>query len=146
MLRLLAVLLTLAAGCASAPLRTVTVDTAPKAIGPYSQAVIANGFVYTAGFTPRDPATDKQPEGDMAMLTNRVFDSLEAVLAGAGCTLQDVVKVTVFMTDLAEFAKMNEAYAARFGSHRPARSTVQVARLPGGARIEIEMVARLPRR
>jgi 2-iminobutanoate/2-iminopropanoate deaminase len=136
----------LAAGCASAPIRTVTVDKAPKAIGPYSQAVIANGFVYTAGQTPRDPATDKQPEGDIAFLTNRVFDNLEAILAGAGCTLQDVVKVTVFMIDLGEFAKMNDAYAARFGSHRPARSTVQVSKLPGGARIEIEMVARLPRR
>ena len=135
-------------GCASAPdgtLRTIAVAGAPKAVGPYSQGVVANGFVFTAGQTPRDPATGSPVEGDIAVQTNRVLDNLEAVLKGAGCTLQDVVKATVFMTDLGDFAKMNEAFSARFGSHRPARTTVQVAKLPGGAQLEIELVARIPR-
>jgi 2-iminobutanoate/2-iminopropanoate deaminase len=135
-------------GCTSTPgesLRTIDVAGAPKAAGPYAQGIVANGFVYTAGQTPRDPATGKQVEGDIAAQTNRVFDNLEAVLKGAGCTLQDVVKVTVFMTDLAEFGAMNEAFALRFGSHRPARTTVQVSKLPGNARLEIDLVARLPR-
>jgi 2-iminobutanoate/2-iminopropanoate deaminase len=138
----------LLSACASTPsggLRTITVANAPKAIGPYSQAVVANGFVYTAGQTPRDPVTGNAVEGDIDVLTNRVFDNLAAILRGASCTLQDVVKVNVYMTDLAEFGKMNEVYAARFGEHRPARSTVQVAKLPGNARIEIEMIARLPK-
>jgi 2-iminobutanoate/2-iminopropanoate deaminase len=86
----------------------------------------------------------KMVKGTIAEETNQVFDNLEAVLAGAGCTLADVVKTTVFMTDLASFAEMNGAYAARFGDHRPARSTVQVGALPGGGRVEIELVARVP--
>src|SRR5512142_2551303 len=105
-------------------LKPVSVSDAPKAIGPYSQAVVAGGFVYTAGQVPFDPATMKIVEGSITDQTNRVFDNLEAVLRGAGCTLADVVKTTVFMTDLGEFAEMNAAYAARFGDHRPARSTV----------------------
>ena len=131
--------------CAPATIHTITVAAAPKAIGPYSQGVVADGFLFTAGQTPRDPATGAAVEGDIDVLTNRVFDNLVAVLSGAGCTLRDVVKVTVYMTDLAEFTKMNETYAARFGDHRPARTTVQVAKLPGNARIEIEMVARIPK-
>ena len=83
--------------------------------------------------------------GDIAAQTIRVLDNLEAILKGANCTLQDVVKVTVFMTDLNDFGKMNEAYGSRFGSHRPARSTVQVSKLPGNAPLEIEVIARLPR-
>ena len=110
----------------ASPLRIIAVEGAPKAAGPYSQGVVANGFLYTAGQTPRDPATGNQVGGDIAAQTNRVLDSLESVLKGAGCTLQDVVKVTVFMTDLSDFAKMNEAYATRMGSHRPARTTVQL--------------------
>jgi 2-iminobutanoate/2-iminopropanoate deaminase len=136
------------AACTSAQqdrgLRTIAVEGAPKAVGPYAQGIIANGFLYTAGQTARDPATGNPVSGDIVVQTNRVIDNLEAILKGAGCTLQDVVKVTVFMTDLGDFAKMNEAYAARFGSHRPARSTVQVSKLPGNASLEMDVVARVP--
>jgi 2-iminobutanoate/2-iminopropanoate deaminase len=125
-------------------LRTIAVDAAPKAIGPYSQGISAGGFLFTAGQVPLDPATMKLVSGTIAEETNRVFDNLTAILAGAGCALNDVVKTTVFLTDMGSFAEMNGAYAARFGDHRPARSTVQVAALPAGARIEIELVAKLP--
>ena len=135
------------AGCASpdGSLRAISVTGAPKAVGPYSQGIVANGFLYTAGQIPRDPSTGNPVEGDITVQTTRVFDNLEAILKGAGCTLQDVVKATVFMTDLADFTKMNEAFALRFGSHRPARSTVQVSKLPGGAQLEIDLVVRVPR-
>lgn len=122
-------------------MKTVSVDDAPKAIGPYSQGVVAGGFLFTAGQVPFDPATMKIVEGDIALQTARVFDNLEAVLRGAGCALPDVVKATVFLADLADFAEMNKVYAERFGSHRPARSTVQVAKLPAGARIEVDLIA-----
>jgi len=125
-------------------LRTIAVDDAPKAIGPYAQGIAAGGFLFTAGQVPLDPATMKLVSGTIAEETNRVFDNLSAILAGAGCGLGDVVKTTVFVTDLGSFAEMNGAYAARFGDHRPARSTVQVGALPAGARIEIEVVAKLP--
>ena len=136
------------AACTSAQqdrgLRTVAVEGAPKAVGPYAQGIIANGFLYTAGQTAGDPATGNPVSGDIVVQTNRVLDNVEAILKGASCTLQDVIKVTVFMTDLGDFAKMNEAYAARFGSHRPARSTVQVSKLPANAQLEIDVVARVP--
>jgi len=93
---------------------------------------------------PLDPATMKLVEGDVALQTARVFDNLEAILRGAGCGLADVVKATVFLTDLGGFPKMNEVFAARFGDHRPARSTVQVSRLPAGAQVEIDLVAKMP--
>lgn len=125
-------------------MRTIAVDGAPRAIGPYSQAVAAGGFLFTAGQIPLDPATMKLVEGDIAASTDRVIDNLVAVLAGAGCQLTDVLKTTVFLADLADFAGMNEVYARRFGEHRPARSTIQVAKLPAGARVEIEAVAKLP--
>lgn len=125
-------------------LRTIAVDDAPKAIGPYAQGIAAGGFLFTAGQVPLDPATMKLVSGTITQETNRVFDNLTAILAGAGCTLGDVVKTTVFLTDMASFAEMNGAYAARFGDHRPARSTVQVGALPAGARVEIEVVAKLP--
>jgi len=134
-------------GCANmnrADMRPVAVSGAPKAVGPYSQGVVVNGFLYTAGTLPRDPATNKPVEGDITVQTNRVFDNLEAILAGAGCSLKDVVKVTVYMTNLDDFAKMNEAYAARFGESKPARTTIQAAKLPGGASMVMDMVARLP--
>jgi 2-iminobutanoate/2-iminopropanoate deaminase len=121
----------------------ISVDDAPKAIGPYSQGVVAGGFLFTAGQVPFDPATMKIVEGDIAVQTARVFDNLEAVLRGGGCVLSDVVKATVFLADLGDFAEMNRVYAERFGSHRPARSTVQVAKLPAGARIEIDFMARV---
>lgn len=123
--------------------RTIAVENAPKAIGPYAQGVVAGGFLFTAGQVPLDPATMKLVTGDIAAQTHRVFDNLEAVLSGAGATLADVVKTTVYLVDMADFAKMNEAYAARFGAHRPARSTVQVAALPAGARMEVDLVATL---
>jgi 2-iminobutanoate/2-iminopropanoate deaminase len=125
-------------------MKTVAVENAPKAIGPYSQGAIAGGFLFTAGQIPLDPGTMKLVEGDIGVLTTRVIDNLEAVLAGAGCKLTDVVKSTVFLADMGEFAGMNEVYARRFGDHRPARSTVQVAKLPAGARVEIEVIARIP--
>ncbi len=121
--------------------RTIAVPNAPKAIGPYAQGIVAKGLLFTAGQVPLDPATMKLVAGDIAAQTHRVFDNLEAVLAGAGATLSDVVKTTVFLKDMGDFAKMNEVYAARFGTHRPARSTVQVAALPAGASLEIELVA-----
>lgn len=125
-------------------LRTIAVENAPKAIGPYAQGIAAGGFLFTAGQVPLDPATMKLVSGTIAEETNRVFDNLTAILAGAGCGLEDVVKTTVFLTDMGSFAEMNGAYAARFGDHRPARSTVQVGALPAGARVEIEVVAKLP--
>lgn len=121
----------------------VSVPDAPKAIGPYSQAVKVGSLLYTAGQIPLDPATMKLVEGGIAAQTARVLSNLEAILRGAGATLGDVVKTTVFLADMKDFAAMNEVYAARFGAHRPARSTVQVAALPAGARIEIEVVAAL---
>lgn len=134
-------------GCATLPagsMRLIAVSGAPSANGPYSQGVVANGFLFTAGFTPRDPVTSKPLQGDMTVLANRVFDNLEAVLKGAGCSFKDVVKVTVYMTDLNDFSKMNEVMAAKFGDHKPARTTIQAARLPSGAALEIDFVARLP--
>jgi 2-iminobutanoate/2-iminopropanoate deaminase len=124
--------------------KVVAVSGAPAAAGPYSQGIVANGFLFTAGFTPRDPATNKLIEGDIKAQATRVFDNIEAVLKGAGCAFADVVKVTVYMTNLDDFAKMNEVMAARFGDNKPARTTIQAARLPGGAQLEIEVVARLP--
>ncbi len=125
------------------PLTTVSSDAAPKALGPYSQAIAAGGLLFTAGQVPLDPATMKLVEGEIAAQTARVLENLSAVLSAAGCTLDDVVKTTVFLTDMGDFAEMNRVYAERFGAHRPARSTVQVGRLPAGARVEIELVARL---
>ena len=101
--------------------------------------------MFAAGQIARDTASGNLVQGEIVVQTNRVLDNLEAVLKGAGCTLQDVIKVSVFMTDLNDFAKMNEAYAARFGQHRPARTTVQVAKLPTGAQLEMDVVAMIPR-
>lgn len=116
-------------------------EDAPRAVGPYSQAILAGELVFCSGQIPLDPATGQLVEGDIAAQTGRVLDNLAAVLAAAGSDLAHVVKTTVFLADLGDFAAMNEAYATRFGEHRPARSTVQVAALPRGARIEIECVA-----
>jgi 2-iminobutanoate/2-iminopropanoate deaminase len=124
----------------------VAVDGAPRpfAGAPYNQAIAAGGFVFTAGQVPLDPDTNLIVDGDVGAQTDRVLRSLAAVLAGAGCGLDDVVKTTVFMTDLGEFAEMNAVYATHFTSHPPARSTVQVAALPAGARVEIEAIALAP--
>lgn len=114
---------------------------APKAIGLYSQAIIANGFIFTAGQVGSDPKTGTLVEGGIEEQTEQVFKNIEAVLKTSGSSLDDVVKTTVFLTDLNDFAKMNEVYAKRFKSPFPARSTVQVARLPRDAKVEIEVVA-----
>lgn len=117
-------------------------DGAPKAVGPYSQGVWAGDLLYLSGQVPLDPATGKLVEGDVGPQTERVFDNLEAVLAAAGLTMHDVVKCNVFLIDMGDFAAMNEVYGERFTSPFPARSTVAVAGLPLGARVEIELVAR----
>ena len=120
----------------------VSTAQAPAAIGPYSQAVVIDGFVYTAGQIPLDPGTMEVVSEDVAVQTGRVMENLRAILAAAGSDFQHVVKTTVFLRDMADFAAMNEVYAAAFGSHRPARSTVAVAGLPRDVRVEIEVVAR----
>jgi 2-iminobutanoate/2-iminopropanoate deaminase len=121
----------------------IAVDGAPRpfAGAPYNQAIAANGLVFCAGQVPLDPDTGTIVEGDMGAQTHRVLQSLRAVLEGGGSGLDRVVKTTVFMTDLAEFGAMNEVYATYFPSDPPARSTVQVAALPAGARVEIEAIA-----
>lgn len=121
--------------------RAFETPDAPKAIGPYSQAIAANGFVYTAGQVGADPKTGALVEGGIAEQTEQVLKNLEAVLKAAGSSLDDVVKTTVFLADMNDFAKMNEVYARRFKTPFPARSTVQAARLPRDARVEIEAVA-----
>ncbi len=117
---------------------------APAAIGPYSQAVCAGGFVFCSGQLPIDPATGSLVEGDMTALTRRSLSNLSAVLKAAGVGLEDVVQCTVFLTELSEFPAMNAAYAEVFGEHKPSRSTVQVAALPKGSRVEIAAIAVWP--
>ena len=121
--------------------RTVTADGAPKALGPYAQAVDAGTLVFCSGQVGLDPATSRLVEGGIEAETARALENLKAVLAAAGLTLADVVKTTVFMADLAEFGTMNEVYARWFPSPHPARATVQVAALPAKARVEIEAIA-----
>jgi 2-iminobutanoate/2-iminopropanoate deaminase len=122
-------------------LRTVTTEKAPKAIGPYSQAIASGDLIFTAGQVGIDPATGKIVGGEIKIQTARVLDNMAAVLEAAGSGLDKVVKCTVFLADFAEFAAMNEVYAQRFGQHRPARSTVGTTALPLGARVEIECIA-----
>ena len=124
-------------------MQTVHTDHAPAAIGPYSQAIVANGFVFTAGQVPFDPESMQLVEGDIAAQTDQVMRNLSAILRQAGADLSTVVKTTVFLRDMNDFAAMNEVYARHFGEHKPARSTVQVARLPRDAGVEIECVALL---
>lgn len=116
-------------------------DRAPKAIGPYSQAIRAGDFIFCAGQTPIDPATGNLVEGGIEEQTRRVLQNLSAVLAAAGTSFDRVVKTTVFLLDMNEFARMNAVYAEFFSTNPPARSTVQVARLPKDARVEIELIA-----
>ena len=123
----------------------VSTPNAPAAIGPYSQAVEANGLVFLSGQIPLDPATGQMIEGDVSAQTERVMQNLEAVLAAAGCTFADVVRSGIFLADLGDFAKVNEIYGRRFVKDPPARATVQVAALPRGARVEIDMIAAKPR-
>jgi 2-iminobutanoate/2-iminopropanoate deaminase len=119
-------------------------DDAPKAIGPYSQAVSTDGWLYTSGQVGFDPATGELVSGGFEAQARRVFENLRQVLASAGCSFRDVVKATVYVVDLADFPKLNAIYAEAMGDHRPARSTVQVAGLPKGALVEIDLVAKLP--
>jgi 2-iminobutanoate/2-iminopropanoate deaminase len=119
----------------------VTSADAPAAIGPYSQAVKAGDFLYLSGQVPLDPKTGSLVEGGVKEQTQRVLDNLAAVLAAGGLGFSDVVKTTVFMTDLGRFAEMNEVYAKAFPAPAPARATVQVSALPKGAQVEIEAVA-----
>jgi 2-iminobutanoate/2-iminopropanoate deaminase len=123
------------------PIETVATSGAPRAIGPYSQALRAGGFLFTAGQVGFDPATGELVDGGIAEQTRRVLQNIRAILEAGGSGLAQVVKTTVFLVDMADFAAMNEAYAEAFGTHRPARSTVAVAALPRGARVEIEAVA-----
>lgn len=120
-------------------------DDAPKAIGPYSQATAAHGFLFTAGQIALDPATMDVVPGDVAAQTRQVLANLRAVLAAGGCTFADVVKTTVFLRTMDDFAAMNAVYAEAFGTAAPARSTVAVAGLPRNVLVEIECVAVQPR-
>lgn len=128
-------------GIAQSGKRAVESPDSPKVIGPYSHGIVANGFIFLAGKIGTDPKTDKLVEGGIAEQTEQAISNLEAVLRSAGGSLEDVVKTTVFLADMNDFAKMNEIYATRFKTPFPARSTVQVARLPRDARIEIEAIA-----
>jgi 2-iminobutanoate/2-iminopropanoate deaminase len=119
----------------------VATNAAPKAIGPYSQAVVVDGTVYTAGQISLDPKTGEVVGKTTAEQTEQVLKNLAAVLAGAGSELGMVVKTTVYLADMADFPAMNEVYAKHFGDHKPARSTVQAAGLPKGARVEIDAIA-----
>lgn len=127
-------------------LTRVETDAAPAAIGPYSQAMICGDLVFTAGQIPLDPTTGALVQGDIATQTERVLRNLEAVLAASGASLQTVVKTTVFLRDMNDFAGMNTVYESFFGGHRPARSTVQAARLPRDVAVEIEVIAAVTRR
>ena len=123
------------------PLEFVSTNGAPKAIGPYSQGVMADGLLFTAGQIALDPAKGELVGGGIAEQTERALENLRAILAEAGSDLSRVVKTTVFLIDMGDFTGMNEVYARAFGAHRPARSTVAVAALPRGARVEIEVIA-----
>src|SRR5690349_10682292 len=122
--------------------KSVTSARGPAAIGPYSHAVWAGDLLYLSGQTPIDPSTGKLIDGDVRAQTMRAFDNLEAVLVDAGLTMDNVIKCNVYLTSMADFPAMNEAYETRFARPFPARTTVAVAGLPLGASVEIEIVAR----
>ncbi len=121
----------------------VATNRGPKAIGPYSQAIKANGFLFLSGQIPIDPLTQQLVEGDIVIQTDRVLQNLKGIVEASGSSLAHVVKTTVFLADLSDFSAMNEVYARYFGGHAPTRSTVQVARLPRDARVEIDLIALL---
>ena len=123
--------------------RAVHTDGAPAALGPYSQAIVAGGFVYTAGQIPLDPDSGELVEGGVEVQAERVLENLGAILAAAGSSFSKVVKTTVFLSDMDDYAAVNEVYARHFREPYPARSAVEVARLPRGVRLEIEAVARI---
>lgn len=124
--------------------QAIASDLAPKALGPYSQAIRAGQYVFTSGQIGLDPATGKLVGNDIDCQTRQVLNNLGAVLREAGGSLKQAVKTTVFLADMSEFAMMNSVYAEFFTEDRPARSTVQVAQLPAGARVEIEVIAFIP--
>lgn len=121
-------------------MKTVATTNAPAAIGPYAQGIIVNNMFYSSGQIPLT-ATGELVEGDIETQTNQVFENLKAVLAAAGSSLDQVVKTTVFMKDMNDFVAMNEVHASHFGDHKPARSAVEVARLPKDVKVEIEVIA-----
>lgn len=123
------------------PLNAIRTDKAPTAIGPYSQGIIANGFLFTAGQIALDPSTGQIIEGDVKAQTERVLRNLTEVLATAGASWKDVVKTTVFLHDMNDFPAVNDTYARMIGDARPARSTVQVSGLPRGVLVEIDAIA-----
>lgn len=125
-------------------LKTVHTEHAPAAIGPYSQGVVANGFLFTAGQIALDPATGQVVPGNVGAQTERVMTNLAAVIATVGATWKDVVKTTVFLQDMGDFPVVNEIYGRTLGDARPARSTVQVSALPRGVLVEIEAVVAIP--
>lgn len=124
-------------------IRAIHTDKAPAAIGPYSQGIVANGFLFTAGQIPIDPATGQVIQGDVAAQTRRVLANLEAILADVGATWKNVVKTTVYLHDMNDFPVVNEAYAKALGDARPARSTVQVSALPRAVLVEIDAIVAL---
>ena len=123
------------------PISFISTDNAPKAIGPYSQGAVANGFIYTAGQIALDPTTREVVTGDVKAQTEQVMASLQAILKAQGSDFSKVVKTTVYLVTMDDFAAMNEVYAKWLGEHRPARSTVAVAGLPRNVRVEIDVVA-----
>jgi len=120
---------------------TVHTDLGPKAIGPYSQAVRANGFVFVSGQIALDPRTQELVSGEVTAQTERVLENVKGILQAAGSSLEKVVRTTVFLADMADFASMNQVYARYFKQDFPARSTVQAARLPRDVRVEIDVIA-----
>ena len=123
--------------------KSIATDGAPKAIGPYSQAIRSGDLIFLSGQIPLDPATGELVRGTIEAEVTRVLDNIRAVLDAAGARPDDVVRTTVYLTDMADFQAMNGVYARFFGDARPARSTVQVAGLPRGARVEIDVIARV---
>ena len=121
-------------------MKTVSTTNAPAAIGPYAQGIVVNNMFYSSGQIPLT-ASGELVDGDIEVQTHQVFENLKAVLAAAGSSLDQVVKTTVFMKDMNDFATMNEVYASHFGDHKPARSAVEVARLPKDVSVEIEVIA-----
>lgn len=119
----------------------IITDAAPRAIGPYSQAIRANGFLFVSGQIALDPRTQELLPGDITQQTERVLENLKGILLAAGSSMEKVVRTTVFLADMNEFGAMNQAYAKHFRQHFPARSTVQAARLPRDVRVEIDVIA-----
>ena len=124
----------------------VHTDQAPAAIGPYSQGIVANGFLFTAGQIALDPGSGQIIAGDVVAQSEQVFRNLAAILGSAGCSWHDVVKATVYLMDMRDFPRVNEVYARVMGDARPARSTVQVSGLPRGVLVEIDLVSIVPAR